>query len=102
MKKIIIILVIAVGIAGSAFTVSNEKGAATVAKVEGLYVFIYALPSGDHDYLGSIKAGMTWGGTFSESLIKIIKRTKKEYPDADGIVFQQGDWEKVDVIKYKD
>lgn len=81
---------------------ADDPAAARARQVQGLFIFMYAEPAAPHDYLGTVKgAGMTWGGTQEETMTSIIKRTKKQYPEAQGIVFQPGDFEKVDAIKFK-
>jgi hypothetical protein len=77
----------------------SEKSHAAVNQVEGLYIFVESKPIAPTDYLGTVKAGVTWSGDFKEVIAKLVKKAKKEYPAAEGIIFN-GD-EKADVIKFK-
>lgn len=85
----------------------NKKNVATVEQVQGIYVFMDAKPVKEFEYLGTVQAT----GAFSvrspqyESVRDIlIKRIKKEYPQADGIILKlkDGDTDKADAIKIKE
>lgn len=76
-----------------------DKSHAAVTKIEGLYIFVSSQPLAPNDYLGTVKAGVTWSGDFKEVIAKLVKKAKKEYPAAEGIIFN-GE-EKADVIKFK-
>lgn len=83
-----------------------KKNAAVVEQVQGIYVFTDCKPVKEFEYLGTVKAT----GAFSvrspqyESVRDIlIKRLKKEYPQADGIILKlkDGDTDSADAIKFK-
>lgn len=76
-----------------------EKSHAAVNQVQGVYVFVDCKPIKETQYVGTVKAGVTWSGSYKEVIEKLVKKAKKEYPDAEGIIFN-GD-EKADVIKFK-
>lgn len=88
-----------VGLTSSNVLDTPDKSHAAVTKIEGLYIFVSSQPLAPNDYLGTVKAGVTWSGDFKEVIAKLVKKAKKEYPAAEGIIFN-GE-EKADVIKFK-
>lgn len=102
MKKLLI-PVIVIALITSAFTlVDTEKEKATVEQMEGLYVFIKSKPTAENDYLGSVKKSLALTGNPEEMLNAMIKKVKKEYPNADGIIFTSVSMDKADAIKFKE
>lgn len=100
MKKIIICLM-AVGLLVCSFKVLDTKASATVNQIEGLYIFIQSKPASEYDYMGSVVKGTAWSGKPEEMLNAIIKKVKKEYPQATGVIFTNNDMDKADAIKFK-
>ena len=103
MKRIILPLLLFLS---SIVFAQEQKILAEPERVEGYYLFIESKPVNEYDYLGTVK----WSGTFhfgsgqhSTTRNKLIKRAKKQYPDADGLIFRfcDGCTDKVDVIKFK-
>lgn len=85
----------------------NKKSAAVAEQVNGIYIFTDSKPVKEYDFLGTVQAT----GAFSvrspqyESVRDVlIKRLKKEYPQADGIILKlkDGDTDKADAIKFKE
>lgn len=102
MKKIII-PILTIAIVASAFTfIEDEKAKATVDQIEGLYVFIKSKPTAENEYLGSVSKALAWSGKPEEMLNSMIKKVKKEYPQANGIIFTSVDMDKADAIKFKE
>jgi len=108
MKKIILGSLIGVCMTTIlAFTVANydpKKSTAEVEQYEGLYVFVDSKPVKEYDYLGTVKASMTLGDTqYTGCRDRMIKKCKKDYPQADGIIitFKSGGADKADAIKFK-
>jgi uncharacterized protein YgiM (DUF1202 family) len=81
----------------------TEQAKATVIYDQGLYIFILSKPTAQYDYLGTVTKSV-WG-TFSgwprEMYTKLIKKTKKKYPEANGIIISDITMRKADVIKFK-
>jgi len=102
MKKIILGIVI--GVACTALvgaSVENyivSKQMANVEKEMGLYIFTSSKPVMEYEYLGTIKV-TTWAGKYNEDIPALLKKAKKEYPQADAIIYTGT--EKADVIKFK-
>jgi hypothetical protein len=100
MKKITIAAILI--LTTLAFKVVSVKNTATVEQQQGLYIFLHCKPSAEYNYLGSVKSGMAMTGQPQEMLPKMINKVKKEYPDADGIIFTSEDMKQVDAVKFKD
>lgn len=100
MKKTILILI--VGAILVSFKLAIDKTAATVTQEQGVSVFILSKPTQAYDYLGTVKVKLTMSGAPSELFNKALKNLKKDYPNADGIIFNSIDLDKADAIKFKD
>lgn len=83
------------------FQSSTDKADATVERRDGLYVYIMAKPKSDNEYLGSVKKSLALTGEPEEMLNSMIKKVKKEYPQAEGIIFTTVAMDKADAIKFK-
>lgn len=101
MKKLILIAFIAVGTL-TAFRLISNKTTATVDQQQGVAIFMLSKPTSDYEYLGSVKKAAAWTGQPSEMLSGVLKKLKKEYPQADGIIFTSIDMDKADAIKFKE
>ena len=102
MKKTIIISAIAIiGILG--FKFATQKDSATVEQKEGIYIFMFSKPTAQYDFLGSVKkTGIVMSGSPEEMFKTILKRCKKDYPSANGLIFTSVDMEHADCIKIKE
>ena len=101
MKRVLAILIIAC-FALVAFKQEKEKGLARVERVDGYYVFIQSEPLGEYDVLGSVKkTGIVISGSPTEMFNTLMKRMKKDYPKADGIIFQDINMEHATCIQFK-
>ena len=100
MKKAII-LFLALGVMSFGYYQSNEKASAQADQREGLYVFMLCKPTKEYNHLGSVKKSMAWSGKPEEMLNSMIKKVKKEYPEADAIVFTDVDMDRADAVKFK-
>lgn len=78
-----------------------KKSTAEVEQQQGLYVFIQTKPVLTYDYLGSVKKTLAWSGQPEEMLNSMIKKVKKDHPNADGIIFTTVSMDKADAIKFK-
>lgn len=102
MRKKILLAVLGLGLILTAFKSSNDNSLASADQVEGYYIFILSKPKQQTEYLGSVKKSFALEGKPEEMLRGIIKKVKKEYPKADGIVFSSIDMDKADAIKFKE
>ncbi len=102
MKTKIFIILIVFGLFLTAFKITSNKGTAIVEQKEGLYIFMLSKPVVEFDYLGSVKKGLALTGQPGEMLNSMIKKVKKEYPTADGIIFTSMSMDKADAVLLKD
>lgn len=81
-----------------------KKNTAEVLVYQNLKVFTDCIPVMEYDYLGTVSgSSLTFSGQYEPVRNSIIKKTKKEYPQADGIILHlvNGGIDKADVIKFK-
>lgn len=71
-------------------------------RYEGVYVFIQSQPVADYTVLGTVKkTGFVMSGDPTEMFETLVKRCKKQYDDADGIIFDDVKMEHATCIKFK-
>ncbi|MDR1866378.1 MAG: hypothetical protein LBR08_12535 [Bacteroidales bacterium] len=82
-----------------------KKSTAEVARLQNLYVFSDSTPVKDYEYLGTVKIviRLLGSGQYTDIRDALIKKAKKEYPDAEGIILNPKDYgaDRADVIKFK-
>jgi hypothetical protein len=81
-----------------------RNSTAEVTQVQGCYIFMDSKPVKEYKYLGSVKIGMTWGsGQYQDVRNALIKKVRKKYPDADGVILNlyDGGTDVCDAIKFK-
>jgi len=79
---------------------NNSKNHGSVEMAEGMNVFLQARPSSNFKVLGDVKkTGLVWSGKPKEMYRIILRRAKKDYPEADGIIFEDIDMDHATVIK---
>lgn len=101
MKKILLVSGTIALFSFAAFHSMEDKNLARVEQVQGLYVFQQSKPVAEYDYLGSVKITVSMSGKPQELYNMIIKKVKKEYPDADGVIFTGVDMDRADAVKFK-
>jgi len=77
----------------------GKSSSAEVNQIDGLYIFIESKPTNEYKFLGSEKKSITWTGSGKESIRGVIKKIKKNFPEADGVIFESIDLDKGDAIK---
>lgn len=83
-------------------TYQVKKGTAEVEYVSGVYVFNQSTPVMEYEFLGKVNMPeIKMTGKPKEMTNTAIKRVLKQYPEADGIIFQSENMSKVDAIKFK-
>ena len=104
MKKYLLLCsFIALGIILGAFIpILSDHSSAAVEQREGIYIFIYSKPTPAYDYQGSIKKSFAISGGPEEMLNSMIRKCKKDYPQAQGIIFISASMDKADCIKFKE
>ena len=104
MKSFFTVISCFVIIALFAFKPSEQfkKDYASVNRISGLYVFIESKPMADYDVVGTVKkTGLVWNGRGKEMLDILIRRAQKDYPDCDGIIFDDIMMDHATCIKFK-
>ena len=107
MKKIIIGSLIGISLTSLvAFTVANyepKKATGEVEQMEGLYIFTDSKPVLEYEYLGTVKATFGMDSQYQGVRDKLIKKAKKDFPSADGLImqFKSGGTDKCDAFKFK-
>ena len=87
-KLKLVIMVAVLLLSFSAFKPLYElnKATAEVSQEEGLYVFYRSKPVSDYEYLGTYKIGLIWDDKPSLLFAKLVRKVKKEYPQAQAII----------------
>ena len=102
MKKTILILSILAIILFS-FRMTSESHNAQVYKWQGFYVFMECAPGSDYTVLGSVKEkGIVLTGRPKEMFTTILQRVRKDYPTADGVIFDPANGQHANCFKFKD
>ena len=81
-----------------------KKSNADVNQYEGVYVFTDSKPQKDYEYLGTVKISLGLGsGQYQNVRNSLIKKAKKEDPQADGLImnFKDMGTDRADAIKFK-
>ena len=74
----------------------------SVDSFEGMYIFLQSNPNSEFQEIGSVKkTGLVWTGKPKEMFRIILKKAKKDYPDADGLIFDDINMDHASVIKFK-
>jgi len=80
----------------------NQKSDARVNQAEGLYVFLQSTPLREYEVLGTVKkTGFVWTGQPEEMYRIILRRAKKEYPNCEGVIFEDIQMTHAMCIKFK-
>jgi hypothetical protein len=70
----------------------KDKGlplaSARVTQVDGLYIFTDCLPTNQFDSIGSVGLGFISGTQYDNIKTNLIKRTKKQFPEAEGLILK--------------
>lgn len=108
MKKIISLIVLGFFVLSIfAFTVVSyepKHATAEVEQLQGLYIFVDSKPVLEYEYIGTVKSTFSLGGSqYTDVRDRIIKKAKKDYPQADAIIisFKAGGTDRADAIKFK-
>ncbi|MBX7142521.1 MAG: hypothetical protein K1X63_15715 [Chitinophagales bacterium] len=85
-----------------AFKQESQKDLARVNRVQGFYIFSQCQPLADYAVLGTVKkTGVVMTGSPTEMFNILIKKVQKEYPNANGIIFDDVAMEHATCIELK-
>lgn len=80
----------------------TPKDQATVNQYQGVYVFIQSRPAAEYAVLGTVKtAWLVWNGHPRGMTNNIIRKAKHDYPQCDGIIFDNLQLDHGTVIRFK-
>ena len=79
---------------------TETNASAVVEQREGFYIFHMSKPVRPYTYLGTEKKGIAWNGTPEEMLDAAIKKIRRNYPTADGIIFTTTGMSQAEAIKF--
>lgn len=103
MKNILLLLLLCGSLtAGTAQTAGTNHALAEVNQMQGIHLFFMCKPVTPYTYLGSVKIKIVWSGRPDEMVDVALKKIKKEYPTADGIIFTTALMDQIDAIKFKE
>jgi hypothetical protein len=72
--------------------------------IDGVYMFVNCEPANPYEYIATIEAKLTWWGssiTLEEQFRKIIKKSKNQYVNFNGMIFRGKNFTRVELIKFK-
>ena len=101
--KNILLIIVAFVLTSFAIGYEPKNSTAEVEQIQGCYIFVDSRPIKKYEYLGTCKYTIALASTQYQSVRdKLIKKIKKEYPDADGIIFHfhDGGQDRADAIKF--
>jgi hypothetical protein len=80
-----------------------KESTAEVNKVEGLYIFTDSKPVMPYDSIGTVELGFVSGTQYESIKANLIKRARKKYPNADGLILnlKKKGLDNCSVIKFK-
>jgi hypothetical protein len=89
----------------TAQTIEVKKNTAEVPQYSGLYVYVFCKPIKEYTYITTMKK-MVAANSYVEAFGKYAAIAKKEYPEADAIIFNDVSTgfnrDRFDVIKFKE
>lgn len=81
---------------------NKDLNKAIVNQEKGLFLFVENKPLNHYIELGNIKAGMTFSGQYNELKKEIIQKCLKNYPGANGLIFNvEKDCSQATAIKFE-
>ena len=80
----------------------DTKKTAEVNQSQGIYIFIQSRPTQEYEVLGTVeKHGIVWSGKPREMLKIMINRAKRDYPQCEGVIFDNVQMTHAICIKFK-
>lgn len=99
MKKTILILTLLA--ATMATQAQNTRPATVEQHSSGLFVFVDSKPTDQYEVIGENKIYIIWSGTAKAIQKKHIRKIKRKFPNANGIIWSTEETEIATVIKFK-
>ncbi|MBK7651569.1 MAG: hypothetical protein IPJ20_13710 [Flammeovirgaceae bacterium] len=73
-------------VAFKAVTFQPNSATAEVVNIDGLYIFTDSRPIMNYDSLGVVELGFVSGTQYESIRSNLIKRARKDYPNANGLI----------------
>lgn len=73
-------------VAFKAINYQPNSATAEVVKIDGLYIFTDCKPVMNYDSLGVVDLGFVSGTQYESIRTNLIKRTRKKFPNANGLI----------------
>jgi len=84
-------------------SVNEVKGMAVVDQEQGIYIFIRSKPAANYKFLGKVNMPeVVWNGKPKEMMNIAIRRAARQFPEANGIIFQSENFGKVEAVKIEE
>lgn len=100
--KTFLFLLVAGCIVATGFTVLSDKNLARVKTYQGFYLFMQSEPVQEYEVLGTVKkTGIVMSDSPDAMLNTLVKRTAKDFPQTEGIIFDDATMEHATCIKFK-
>lgn len=100
MKNLVLLSLLMFNIYAAAQDKVDYSIAKAGMRISGMYVFVGCEPANDYDFAGDIKVNdFSW--TQTTYFDKIIKKAKKKYPNANGIIFRHNTPKKAELITFR-
>ena len=106
MKKLLFLLIVGMSVPTFSYSQSAQivvtDDLAKVFSEDGYLLFMFSAPVQKYSTLGYLKkAKVVWSGKPEEMFKKMIKKVKKQYPNADALIIETGDMNEVRAIKFE-
>jgi hypothetical protein len=102
MKQTYLLLIVILFSISSKAQTQSKKDIASVEQAQGMFVFLQSKPLAEYEVLGTVKkTGLVWTGSPKEMYRTLLRRAKKDYPNCDGIIFEDIDMEHATCVKFK-
>lgn len=97
-----ILFVLSFAFIAMAFMESLDNSGAKVEEQSGIKIFAFSKPANKYDILGMVKVkGIVKNEKAPHMVELLVSYAKKDFPSAQGIIINN-DFEKAEVIKFKD
>ena len=103
MKKALLFTIAAAALLS--FTVIEyqvKKSTCEATQYQGIYLYMKSTPVSDYTILGTVKkTGIVWSGKPNEMMNILTRRAKNDFPETEGLIFDDTNMEHATCIKFK-
>lgn len=102
MKSKITFGILAIGLIAMSFKLAIDNSAANVQEQNGVKIFAFSKPTNKYDILGMVKIkGMVSNEKGPHMVELLVEYAKKDYPSGEAIIVNS-EFQKAEVIKFKE